>query len=84
MDAELRTPDAGGLLKPDPGESVTLMPGIWHAFRGEGADVLITEVFPVNDDKTDNILERTIGRFANVEEDAAPVHLFVSDYDAYL
>mgnify|MGYP003656785818 CR=1 FL=1 len=29
---------AGGLLKLDPGESVTLLPGVWHAFWGEGSD----------------------------------------------
>ncbi len=84
VDGDLRTLNAGGLLKLDPGESVTLMPGIWHAFWGEGADVLIGEVSTVNDDKTDNIFEMNIGRFATVEEDEAPVHLLVSDYDAYL
>ena len=84
VDGDLRTLNAGGFLKLDPGESVTLMPGIWHAFWGEGADVLIGEVSTVNDDKTDNIFEMNIGRFATVEEDEAPVHLLVSDYDAYL
>ena len=84
VDGNLRTLNAGGLLKLDPGESVTLMPGIWHAFWGEGADVLIGEVSTVNDDKTDNIFEMDIGRFATVEEDEAPVHLLVSDYEGYL
>jgi len=32
---------AGEKLKLAPGESVTLMPGDWHAFWGEGGDVLI-------------------------------------------
>ena len=41
-----------------PGESVTLLPGIWHAFWGEGGDVLIGEVSTVNDDLTDNIFAR--------------------------
>ncbi|MEL7212853.1 MAG: D-lyxose/D-mannose family sugar isomerase [Pseudomonadota bacterium] len=84
VDGELRTVQAGGLLKLDPGESVTLMPGIWHAFWGEGADVLIAEVSTVNDDKTDNIFEMDIGRFPAVEEDEAPVHLLVSDYEGWL
>jgi len=46
-----------------PGESITLMPGDWHAFWGEGGDVLIGEVSTVNDDETDNIFREPIGRF---------------------
>ncbi|MEM8868922.1 MAG: D-lyxose/D-mannose family sugar isomerase [Pseudomonadota bacterium] len=75
---------AGGLLKLDPGQSVTLHPDTWHAFWGEGGDVLIGEVSTVNDDNTDNIFEMDIGRFAQVEEDEAPLHLLVSDYHAHL
>ena len=41
---------AGDILELTPGESVTLMPGNWHAFWGEGGDVLIGEVSAVNDD----------------------------------
>jgi D-lyxose ketol-isomerase len=84
VDGQLRTLPAGGRLALAPGESVTLMPGVWHAFWGEGADVLIGEVSTVNDDLTDNVFEQPIGRFADVEEDCAPVHLLVSDYDAWL
>ncbi|UIJ73132.1 D-lyxose/D-mannose family sugar isomerase [Aurantimonas sp. HBX-1] len=79
-----RTLPAGGLLALDPGESVTLLPGVWHAFWGEGADVLIGEVSTVNDDLTDNVFREPIGRFAAIEEDEPPVHLLVSDYDGYL
>jgi len=74
----------GGKLQLAPGESVTLMPGDWHAFWGEGGDVLIGEVSTVNDDLTDNIFREPIGRFADIEEDEAPVHLLVSDYDKWL
>ena len=38
----------GEVLLFQPGESVTLMPGDWHAFWGEGGDVLIGEVSTVN------------------------------------
>ena len=72
----------GEKLKFAPGESVTLMPGDWHAFWGEGGDVLIGEVSSVNDDETDNIFREPIGRFAEIEEDEAPMHLLVSDYAA--
>lgn len=74
----------GEKLKLAPGESVTLMPGDWHAFWGEGGDVLIGEVSTVNDDETDNIFREPIGRFADVEEDEAPTHLLVSDYAKWL
>lgn len=90
-------PDRGGMVRCDgiechfapgeklrlqPGESVTLMPGDWHAFWGEGGDVLIGEVSTVNDDLTDNIFREKIGRFATIEEDEPPLHLLVSDYDS--
>ena len=74
----------GEILKLAPGESVTLMPGDWHAFWGEGGDVLIGEVSTVNDDVTDNVFGEPIGRFADIEEDEAPMHLLVSDYDRWL
>lgn len=81
----IRRPYAPGeKLRLAPGESVTLRPGDWHAFWGEGGDVLIGEVSTVNDDETDNIFREPIGRFARIEEDAAPIHLLVSDYPAWL
>jgi D-lyxose ketol-isomerase len=72
----------GEVLLFQPGESVTLMPGDWHAFWGEGGDVLIGEVSTVNNDETDNWYRDPIGRFAAIEEDVAPTHLLVSDYAA--
>jgi D-lyxose ketol-isomerase len=81
VDGMIRRLPAGGLLKLDPGESVTLLPGVWHAFWGEGGDVLIGEVSTVNDDLTDNWFRDPIGRFSTIEEDEAPLHLLVSDYE---
>ena len=74
----------GEKLRLAPGESVTLRPGDWHAFWGDGGDVLIGEVSTVNDDETDNIFREPIGRFAQVEEDVPPTHLLVSDYGTWL
>ncbi|MEM8824219.1 MAG: D-lyxose/D-mannose family sugar isomerase [Pseudomonadota bacterium] len=74
----------GEVLTFAPGESVTLMPGDWHAFWGEGGDVLIGEVSTVNDDETDNWFRDEIGRFADIEEDEEPLHLLASDYSRYL
>ena len=72
----------GGVIRLEPGESVTLRPGDWHEFWAEGGACLIGEVSTVNDDLTDNIFAAPIGRFANVIEDEAPIHLLVSDYDS--
>ena len=74
----------GEKLRLAPGESVTLMPGDWHAFWGEGGDVLIGEVSTVNDDLTDNIFVDPIGRFADITEDEPPTHLLVSEYARWL
>ena len=74
----------GEKLRLAPGESVTLMPGDWHAFWGDGGDLLIGEVSTVNDDNIDNIFREPIGRFSEIEEDEAPKHLLVSDYDKML
>lgn len=79
-----RTFQPGEKLKLAPGESVTLMPGDWHAFWGEGGDVLIGEVSTVNDDETDNIFRDPIGRFSEIEDDEPPRHLLVSDYKTWL
>jgi D-lyxose ketol-isomerase len=83
-DGVTRRLPAGGLLKLEPGESVTLLPGVWHGFWAEKADVLIGEVSTVNDDLTDNIFRDPIGRFSAIEEDAPPLHLLVSDYEKWL
>ena len=76
--------DAGDVLRLAPGQSVTLYPGNWHKFWGDGGDVLIGEVSTVNDDKTDNIFAEPIGRFSTIAEDTEPQHLLVSDYDSFL
>ncbi|HEY7766044.1 MAG TPA: D-lyxose/D-mannose family sugar isomerase [Aestuariivirgaceae bacterium] len=83
-DGALRRLPAGGRLALAPGESVTLLPGVWHAFWGEGGDVLVGEVSTVNDDLTDNLFRDSVGRFAQIEEDEAPLHLLVSDYEKWL
>ena len=74
----------GERLELAPGQSVTLAPGDWHALWTKGGDVLIGEVSTVNDDLTDNIFREKIGRFSSIDEDEPPLHLLVSDYDAWL
>lgn len=83
-DGQERRLPAGGRLALRPGESVTLLPGVWHSFWAEGRDALIGEVSSVNDDVTDNVFHDRVGRFSSVEEDVAPTRLLVSDYDRVL
>ena len=83
-DGSWRRMAGGSHLKLAPGESVTLEPDTWHAFWGEGGRVLIGEVSNVNDDRTDNVFREEIGRFSTIEEDTAPRHLLVSDYEEWL
>ena len=83
-DGMTRRLDAGGVLRLSPGESVTLLPGVWHAFQAEDEDVLIGEVSTVNDDETDNVFEEPVARFAEIEEDVVPTRLLVSDYRTWL
>ncbi|MEO3997366.1 D-lyxose/D-mannose family sugar isomerase [Mesorhizobium sp. CAU 1732] len=83
-DGVMRTLEPGGILRLQPGESVTLLPGVWHAFWGEEKDVLIGEVSTVNDDETDNVFAEPISRFSDIEEDVEPVRLLVSDYAKWL
>ena len=83
-DGVVRKQAAGDILELHPGESVTLMAGMWHSFTGKGGDVLVGEVSTVNDDNTDNYFQDPIGRFAEIEEDVEPLHLLVSDYEKWL
>jgi len=74
---------AGGRLVLEPGESVTLMPGDWHAFRAQGGDCLLGEVSTVNDDETDNVFDPPLPRFATIVEDEGPWRWLVSDYGRF-
>lgn len=60
-DGQPRRYGPGEVLILRPGASVTLRPGDWRAFWGEGGDVLIGEVSTVNDDHTDTIFRDPIG-----------------------
>jgi D-lyxose ketol-isomerase len=83
MDGVQRTVRAGDVVTLKPGESITLVPWCYHAFWGVGQRVLVGEVSMVNDDNTDNRFYDPIGRFPTIEEDEAPWHLLVNDYERY-
>ncbi|MCJ7558015.1 MAG: D-lyxose/D-mannose family sugar isomerase, partial [Gammaproteobacteria bacterium] len=54
-----------------------------HQFWGAEERVLVGEVSMVNDDNLDNRFYKPVGRFPDIEEDEAPLHLLVGDYGRY-
>lgn len=73
---------AGTVLELLPGQSVTLTPGLYHAFwakKGSGK-TLIGEVSQTNDDNTDNRFLEKMGRFPEIEEDEKPLRLLCTEY----
>ena len=85
-DGIIRKVPAGGKVIVSPGESITLVQGLYHRFYGEAGKgkVLVGEVSAVNDDNTDNYFLDKLGRFPEIIEDEKPIHLLVSDYEKYL
>jgi D-lyxose ketol-isomerase len=86
IDGVRRTVEAGGFVRLTPGESISLPTRLYHSFWGAGERgrrlrrVLVGEVSLVNDDAADNRFLESLGRFPEIEEDAAPLHLLVTDY----
>lgn len=76
---------AGGTLTLKPGESVCLPQLLYHQFWGKKGTgtVFVGEVSRVNDDYVDNHFYDKVGRFADIEEDVAPLHLLYGDYKNY-
>lgn len=86
VDGILTNVKAGEPLILNPGQSICLTQRLYHRFYGEKGKgkVLIGEVSMVNDDVSDNRFYDKIGRFPEIEDDVAPVHLLVNDYSRYL
>lgn len=74
---------AGGVIRLEVGESITLRPYCYHIFWAEGEPVLAGEVSLVNDDQRDNRFYEAPGRFPAIEEDEPPLYLMVTDYERY-
>jgi D-lyxose ketol-isomerase len=85
VDGVRTTIKAGGTLKLTPGESVCLPQRNYHKFWGEKGKgtIFVGEVSRVNDDYVDNNFYEKVGRFADIEEDVAPLHLLYGDYKNY-
>lgn len=86
VDGIARTFEPGETLLLTPGQSICLEPGMYHRFYGQPGKgrVLVGEVSSVNDDTADNRWYDAPGRFPEIEEDAEPVHLLLSDYERWL
>jgi D-lyxose ketol-isomerase len=81
-DGVVRTVEARGKVVLTPGESITLVQGMYHTFYGDMGEgkVLVGEVSSVNDDETDNFFLDPIGRFPTIDEDEEPLHLLCTEY----
>ena len=83
VDGVKYTYPAGYELKLCPGDSVTLTPRLYHRFWGEEGKgtILVREVSMCNDDANDNRFYEETGRFPEITEDEAPLHLLCNEYD---
>ena len=79
-----QTSPAGHVVVLEPGESITLTPGIYHSFWAETEPVLAGEISSINDDEADNCFHVPVGRFPIIEEDEPMRVLLVSDYEEVL
>lgn len=86
IDAIRREVPADGRVVLTPGESICLVPGVFHLFCGEEGrgTVPVGEVSMVNDETADNVFVGGNPRFPAIEEDQEPLHLLVNDYPHYL
>ena len=63
------------------GNSVRITPRMYHIIAAKGGALIAGEVSSVNDDKTDNYFAEPVSRFADIEEDVAPLHPLCNEYD---
>ncbi len=82
VDGFPRHSEAQGRVVLQPGESITLVPYLYHRFYAEKGSgrVLAGEVSTVNDDANDNRFLEPLGRFPAIDEDEQPYRPLVSDY----
>jgi D-lyxose ketol-isomerase len=83
LDGVMHTVEPGGIVGLQPGERITLVPGMYHQFWGADGRLLVGEVSLVNDDQVDNRFHGPVGRFPAIEEDEPPLYLLMTDYPRY-
>lgn len=66
----------------EPGNSISLPPFVAHIFgpKPGSGDLVVGEVSAINDDMTDNYFLENTSRFAEIEEDEAPLHPLCNEY----
>ncbi|MEW7313238.1 D-lyxose/D-mannose family sugar isomerase [Buttiauxella gaviniae] len=86
IDGCCQTHAAGSQVRLSPGESICLVPGIYHSFWGEPGygDVLVGEVSMVNDDDRDNRFLKPLERFNAITEDEPAQQLLCNEYRQHL
>jgi len=86
IDGVIRHLQPGDSVVLTPGESICLEQGVYHRFYGEAGKgkVFVGEVSAVNDDTADNRFYTPVGRFPEIIEDEAPIHLLAADYKRYI
>jgi D-lyxose ketol-isomerase len=72
--------EPGGTVTLGPGESITLVPYLYHTFYAVEGDALIGEVSSVNDDDNDNYFLEKLPRYPELVEDEPPFRLLCTDY----
>ena len=74
--------EPGTVIRVKPGQSISLPNGQYHKFWGEEGTgmILLGEVSKVNDDRVDNRFYEEVGRFPEIDEDEAPLHLLGNEY----
>lgn len=90
-DGVTRTVNAGATVRLEPGQSITIRPGVIHQFWGEpgtgmklsgGRYIVSGEVSRVCDDWNDNCWLEPCQRFCQIEEDEPRRHYLVHEYPA--
>ncbi|MCC5932574.1 MAG: D-lyxose/D-mannose family sugar isomerase [Cyclobacteriaceae bacterium] len=72
--------ESGTILTLQPGERISLTPGIYHEFTSAANESIIGEVSTFNDDENDNFfINKDIGRYTEIDEDTIPIVKLVSD-----
>jgi len=79
-DGVRRKVEPGGSVVLGPGESITLVPYLYHSFYAIDGDALIGEVSSVNDDANDNHFIENLPRYPELVEDEPPLRLLCTEY----
>lgn len=80
INGEFSTIVSGTPLFLEPGERVTIEPGIWHSFYSASEESMIGEVSTANDDSNDNYFsDKNISRFPQIIEDEDSITRLISE-----